>query len=47
MSSSSVLWLYFILKMEAAKYSEMMVCYRIITQRHNPEYIDLNIHRRE
>jgi len=33
---------YFTLKMEAAMSSEMLVSYSNITQRHNPEHLDLN-----
>jgi hypothetical protein len=37
----------FALKMEAAGTSETFVSYRNTTRRHNPEYLDLNLHRRE
>jgi hypothetical protein len=33
--------------MEAAKDSETLVSYRNAKQRHNPEDLDLNLHRRE
>jgi hypothetical protein len=33
--------------MEAARSSETLVSYHITTWRHNPEDLDLNLHRRE
>jgi len=35
----------FIVKMEAARSSETVVSYRSITWRHNPECLDLKLHR--
>jgi len=35
------------LKMEATRSSETLLSYRITTERHNPEYGDMNLHRRE
>jgi len=36
-----------VVKLKAATSSETSVSYHITTWRHNPEYIDLNPHRRE
>jgi len=33
-------------KMEVARFSEMLVSYLKITRRHNPEDLDLNLHSR-
>jgi len=33
--------------MEAAWYTEILVSYHITTRGHNPENLDLNLHRRE
>jgi hypothetical protein len=33
------------MKMEAARFSEMLLSYHNITRCHNPEELDLNVHR--
>jgi hypothetical protein len=35
------------LKMEAARFSETLLSYRNTTQLHNPEVLDMNLHRRK